>query len=494
MSFANVDTTELMKPGGVKRRPNRASASPANGSSGEGYFYRSRDKTNYNQAHKGTLPSPPMTPESQKRIRCTWNLEETRMLFDLLKDTTIETFPDAQNIRQYLVRLDPSCTKTLEHVRNKKANLIQKAHSKNVSVAEILISDMHKLEMEMLGPSSSSRSSASSTHSARESSGHSSSSTSGNSMISSTSMTEIPASTSTMITRSTAAQHASQTGQSSPEVNVTLVSGSDSSSRSSSSTHASDTSTTNAFVAPTTSHHPKLPSARPARRRIAKRTTATVHTAMSQPVTSTAQQLAKVAAQQQQQKLSATSPQSSTIFPHDPTVTQSSPQAPRKGSITLSSSSGSTTNLSASGASAASTTPLDRITVPFSQQTPLELVTNARDIEQEKRDKLQAKFTLGPQLGPSSALQSDNERWQKWVTEEMQKVFAGQNEIRNMMQLAPLELSPPPVPFLQTPALRLPVSAQWISTWHPSDSESDSSDEHSVSTLREPAKPSEPSS
>lgn len=338
--------------------------------------------------------------------------------------------------------------------------------------------------MEMLGPSTSSRSSASSAHSSRDSASHSAASASGNSNTSTTSMSEGPPSTSTMITRSTAAQHASQQGSS----------GSDASSKASSGNQSNDNTSGSTFATPSTGHHTKSPAARPARRRIAKRTTATVHTAMSQPVTSTAQQLAKVAAQQQQQKLNAAASQTTTIFPHDPTLAQTPSQSSRKGSIVLSTSSGSNPSPSVSGASTASSAPADRIAVPFSQQTPLELATNARDLEQEKREKLQAKFTLGPQLGPSSALQSDFERWQKWVTEEMQKMFAGQNEIRTMLQLAPLELAPPPVPFLQLPALRLPPSAQWMSTWHPSDSESDSSDEHSVSTLREPVKPTESSS
>lgn len=127
--------------------PGRASYSGPS----EGYYYRSRDKTNYSQAHKGALPSPPMTPEAQKRIRCTWNLEETHMLYDLLKDTSLDEFPDAQNIRAHLLRIDPNCNKTLDHVRNKKANLIQKAHSKNITVAEVLLNDMAKLQAEAMG-------------------------------------------------------------------------------------------------------------------------------------------------------------------------------------------------------------------------------------------------------------------------------------------------------------------------------------------------------
>lgn len=126
------------------------SHSPGTPGSESGYFYRSRDKTNYQQAHKGVIPNPP-TPEGSKRIRCTWTLEETRYLYDILKDATVEAFPDAHVVRAALLKVDPHSNKTLDHVRNKKANLIQKAHSRTCSVADVLIADMNKLENESTG-------------------------------------------------------------------------------------------------------------------------------------------------------------------------------------------------------------------------------------------------------------------------------------------------------------------------------------------------------
>ena len=129
-----------------------ASQSPGTpGGSESGYFYRSRDKTNYQQAHKGVIPNPTPTDQGSKRIRCTWTLEETRYLYDILKDATVDAFPEAGAVRAALLKVDPASPKTLEHVRNKKANLIQKAHSRTCSVADVLIADMNKLENESTG-------------------------------------------------------------------------------------------------------------------------------------------------------------------------------------------------------------------------------------------------------------------------------------------------------------------------------------------------------
>lgn len=144
MGRASIDSTGSS---GSNSAGGTSSPSP----SGEGYFYRSRDKTNYQQAHKGVLPNPPSSAESSKRIRCTWSYDETRQLLLVLKDASVEHFPDLNSVRNELLRADPNSSKTLEHVRNKKANLIQKAHTRNCSIADVLRTDLQKLEAEMPG-------------------------------------------------------------------------------------------------------------------------------------------------------------------------------------------------------------------------------------------------------------------------------------------------------------------------------------------------------
>jgi hypothetical protein len=470
----------------------------ANAMSSEGYYYRSRDKTNYSQAHKGTLPSPPMTPESQKRIRCTWSLEETRMLFDLLKDTTIETFPDAQHIRAHLLRVDPTCNKTLDHVRNKKANLIQKAHSKNVSVAEILISDMHKLEMEMLGGSSLASRGSGGVYVSSHMPGVFSSSTSNGGAASSSMDTS--GSVHQMGTRSSGSQTASGNaalgGMGGPSSAAGQRTANASMPNSSPGTPSGAALT---ISVPAATSSGKVTSMRPARRRVSKRTSATLLSTMSQPATATAQQLAKVAAAQQAAQQAAALSGS----PHEPSSSVSMlspdgmkveahgvgqrPLTPTSASANSLTSLSPSTNSSAHDQAANSPAPVQHNGSPAAATLlPYHLPHAPATLHHT------ATATLPPQPSPNFSA-TEFQRWQRWAFEEISKLVAGQNEVRTALRLTPIELSAPPIAVMPTQPLRLPVHSQWISSWQPGttdslDSETESSDEHSTGTLLDPSR------
>lgn len=108
------------------------------------YNYRSREKSNLSQSNRGffsTLPSP----EDQKRVRCTWTADENRKLLQILGDAS-QPVPDVAVIRDQLIAMDPGNTKTLDHVRNKRANLIQKANARGITIGDVLREDISKME------------------------------------------------------------------------------------------------------------------------------------------------------------------------------------------------------------------------------------------------------------------------------------------------------------------------------------------------------------
>jgi hypothetical protein len=83
--------------------------------------------------------------ETEKRPRCTWTIQENRQLLKILESGKL----DLQSIWDEMSRI-PGNTKTYEHVRNKRANLQQKAQARNMSIIDVLKEDIVKLEGEGL--------------------------------------------------------------------------------------------------------------------------------------------------------------------------------------------------------------------------------------------------------------------------------------------------------------------------------------------------------
>ena len=448
----------------------------AGGPASEGYYYRSRDKTNYNQAHKGTLPSPPSTPDSQKRIRCTWNLEETRVLYDLLKDVLgADNFPDVQQIRAHLMRMDPQCTKTLDHVRNKKANLIQKAHSKNVSVGEILIADMHKLEMEAAGAARGGGGGGGSGQAMMATS-----SSAGGQLISASSTSSF---SSTTPASSLAGHMVSGT--------MTLA---DASGATSSSSRTSSASSMHHLMggggggAPAAGHvhHPHHAGSRgasssssakganvrsAARRRLSKRAiNPTMLSNLMQPSqTSTAQQLAKVAA------AAAAAAAAVGVSPAAQTSTSNAASPASSGS----SSSPSIITTSMANVNGGSSATGNGIISSSSGINP----SIAPDTSYDP-GMLSKSYYMSPQI-------TETQRLQRWYYDSLSRLYTSENEVRARVGLSSIEMSPPPVPVINSVPQKLPPHSQWITTWNVSDSldsETESSDEHSSGTLIDPTR------
>lgn len=426
--------------------------------SSDGYFYRSRDKTNYQQAHKGVMPNPP-TPEGSKRIRCTWTLEETRRLYDILKDTTVDNFPDAQTVFELLHKIDLTSNKSLEHVRNKKANLLQKAHSRACTVAEVLIADMNKLENEATGSNRATAALAQARD--RELS-----------LLAASAHLPAPTSTSSSPSLSTATSISSSSNGSGVKTDF----------------HRSDTDikvgATNAEGGGRGSRAKASGAATSrSRRRGGKRSATNSYNPSMIPVpTSTAQQLANLS----RASLDLGSTQGSNASPPSGSPASESAMRAPDSLLTLSSS-------LASGNDIVHTTPrvtltagpppsdfggisigalpqhmdhtsshqatgsLTLLTPPRNEDLSAEHNASvSKTIAQETSSAVIANSLTGNRLTPDL-------NWQNWVRDCMKAIFQSTNEIREQLRLEKVEMPTPPP---NTTASSLPPNEQWISSWN----------------------------
>lgn len=459
VSRASIDSSNMSS------SPSTPGGSSANNP--EGYFYRNRDKTDYQRAHKGVMPAAPTTPEGSKRIRCTWTLEETRYLYDILKDATIESFPDVHMVRSALLKVDPTSNKTIDHVRNKKANLIQKAHSRTCSVADVLIADMTKLESESTGSTRS----ASAIQHARDAA-----------FLTATSpYMAAPNSTSSSPSLSTATSGSSSSsngkseyGRVDSEIKVGATSGSSGGSNNG------------------LGRGKQTASARNSRRRGGKRSATNSYSGSTAPApTSTAQQLANLSASRSSFDKGSSRNSPSSISPTsdsmrlsiDSTAGSPSMNDTFMGSETLLSAPRFTLttgppplagNGSGAGITIGALSPHDFEPQSNHHAASLTLLTPPMTADLSAEHTASVTKTIAAEPSPavlaSIALTEApaDKNFHRWVQGCMKNLFNSANEVRAQMGLQPLQMDPfpgdPEIACSGAPKA-LPRTEQWITSW-----------------------------